>query len=136
MPSSLEFHDSTLLDIERHGMSIRLRLDAYVHQWDMVDGRWTGSGWVQPVEIAIDESTMKQRPQLPVDLDGGVLEVGETYHTNLVPLPLIVSAHAMLRLELRAGEALEISGNRWSIQVTGPGERREDLPDEWAPAPK
>lgn len=133
LPASIEFHDSTLLSIERKGASLRLLLDAYIHHWDMVDGRWKGTGWVQPVEITVDHGVMAESACLPIGLGGGALKIGDVVYSNVVPLPLVASTLATLRLEVTSGESLEITGLAFSIRTTGRGELCEDLPDDWAP---
>jgi hypothetical protein len=132
--TSLEFHDSTLSGIAREGTSVRLILDAYVHLWDVVRGRWKGTGWVQPVQITVDDGVMSMRSQIPIELAGGVLRIGHVVHDNLVPLPCVSSESASLRLELVSGGVLEITGSGFAVQSTGVGEFVEDLPDEWTPS--
>ncbi len=136
LPTSLEFHDSTLLDLNRNGTSVQLRLDAYVHQWDVIDGEWQGSGWLRPVQITVADGVIPTIPSLPAELDGGGLDVGSTVYGNLVPVPLLVSRCAVLRLELVSGETLEITGSGLSVQATGAGAFVEVLPVEWAPVPE
>ena len=80
LPISLEFHDSTLLNIYRTGLSVRVLFDAYVHRWDVVHGRWKGTGWMQPVEITLDEGVVPELPAFPIDLGGGVVQLDDVLH--------------------------------------------------------
>jgi hypothetical protein len=59
---TIEFHDSVIVAIAQEGTSLRLSLDAYVHQWELVAGIWKGTGWSQPVQIIMGGATW-ERPE-------------------------------------------------------------------------
>ena len=77
MRCSLEFHDSTISGIVREDTSIRIDVEVYVHRWDLVGGRWKGTGWTRPVQITLRDCVIWTRPQFPIELDGGVLRIGQ-----------------------------------------------------------
>ncbi len=55
-------------------------------------------------------------------------------YDNMVPLPFASSGPVTLRLELKTGGMLEISGQDIMINATGDGSYVEDLPDEFKPS--
>lgn len=130
----IEFHDSTTVAIVQEGASLNLSVDAYLHHWELVAGMWKGTGWAQPVKISMVGATCAQRPALPADLDGGEIRAKQVTYDNMVPLPLALSGPVTLRLELKIGEMLEVSGHAIAIESTGPGRYVETLPDEFKPA--
>jgi hypothetical protein len=133
MRENIEFHDSTIIAIAYKGTSLCLSLNAYAHRWDMVAGKWQGTGWVQPVQIIISGGTFEKPPKLPVDLTGGQLRTGQVTCNNMVTLPFMSSEPAVLHLELASGEVFDVSGRDIAIASTGPGRYVEQLPDEFRP---
>lgn len=132
--NSVEFHDSIISSIGNEGGAIRLHLDAYVHRWQRVDGIWKGTGWMQPVQILIQGPAPVELPELPAELDSGEIVTAENTFTNLVPLPFSSAGPALLKLELKAGETFEFSGQDLVMAPTGDGRFVEDLPDDFQPS--
>jgi hypothetical protein len=142
---TIEFHDSVIVAIAQEGTSLRLSLDAYVHQWERVAETWKGTGWSQPVQIIMGGATWERLPKLPADLDGGEILADRVAYDNMVPLPLALPEPVMLRLELkrwararwpwsrRTVETLEVTGQGIAIESTGPGHYVENLPDDFKP---
>jgi hypothetical protein len=134
MSNSVEFHDSTLSAISQEGTSVRVSLDAYVHRWNLVEGVWKGTGWMQPVQIIVGSGASAMMAEVPVDLDGGEVRTVDRTHDNLVPLPFTSSGPVSLRLELVTGEVLKIDGRNITIDPAGNARYVEDLPDDFRPS--
>jgi hypothetical protein len=130
----LEFHDSIISAIALEGTLVRIRLDAYVHRWDRVDGRWKGTGWKQPVQIRLVGPANPDKLDLPVGLAGGEVLVGQVTYQEPVPLPFTSSGPATLRLELVIGKVLDVSGHDLVIESIGEARYVEDLPDDFSPS--
>jgi hypothetical protein len=134
MRSAVEFHDSTVSAVRIEGTFVRISIDAYVHRWDRVDGRWKGTGWMQPIQIVLANASNEGQPECPVDLAGGEVRAGQIRHKNLVPLPFDSSGPATLRLELATGKVLDFNGRSLVIEPTGEGRYVEDLRDDFRPS--
>jgi hypothetical protein len=122
--SSVEFHDSTVSAITREGTSIRISVDAYVHRWDRVDGTWKGTGWIQPILIALVNASNETPLECPATLAGGEILAGQVTYENLVPLPFDSSGPATLQLELLTGKMLAFTGGNLVIEPMGGGPLR------------
>lgn len=131
---SIEFHDSTVLATVLEGTSLRISVDAYVHRWNQIDGRWKGTGRAQPVQLVLLKASSNAQLKCPADLDGGEVRAGQVTHSDLVPLPFDSSGPATLRLELKTGDVLEFEARNLVIEPTGEGRYVEDLPDEFMPS--
>jgi hypothetical protein len=79
--SSLEFHDSTVSAIIVDGASVRIAIDGYVHHWEWVDGTWKGTGWMQPVQIVLVNSSHEGQSECPVRLTDGGFRRGKSNTT-------------------------------------------------------
>jgi hypothetical protein len=133
MPSYLEFHDSTVLGIERDGDTVGINLDAYVHRWEQVDGQWRGTGWSQLVRIRFHEASLTAPPDLPAELAGGELRTADTTYDDLVPLPFSSAVSASLRLDFMWGGVVNVSGSDVALDPLAEGHYIEDLPNEFKP---
>jgi hypothetical protein len=133
MRSEIEFHDSTIVAIAQEGTSLRLSVDAYVHRWELVAGKWKGTGWKQPVQIIMVGATCARPSELPARLYTGEIRASQVKYDNMVPLPFALSEPVTLRLEFDTAELLEVCGRDIAIEPTGPGRYIEELPDEFKP---
>src|SRR6185312_12695519 len=133
MRIELEFHASKIVSVAQDGPSIRIALDGYVHRWDKSSGAWKGEGWRQPVLLSLT-GHLKPLPAASAgELETGELQAGEIAHTHLVPVPLITTGSATVRLETREGEVLDFSGRDLKIETAGEGRFVEKLPDVFKP---
>lgn len=130
MPDFLEFHDSTIVSVATDQQSLHIGIDAYVHRWQKVEGRWMGSGWVQPVRITLSESITWPHLGLPAGLTSGRVEMdGRAY--DLVPLPHKSQGRVTVTLALTTGEVIEVIGADFTVEAIADGRLAEDLPDEF-----
>ncbi len=135
MHTSIEFHDSNVsaFDIQNKSLFIELR-PAYVHKWEMVKGKWIGTGNVQNARIRIDNISVPQKhPQIPLQISDGVITSESTTFNNLVPVPFNVTGPIRMVLNFSDGTALEVFGGAFSIELLGDSKFVENLPQEWAP---
>jgi hypothetical protein len=131
MPDFLEFHDSTIVALSTDQLSLQIGMDAYVHRWQSVEGRWTGRGWVQSVRITVSAPTGLPQLELPATLASGSVELSGCTYGNLLPLPYQESGRVRVKLELATGEVIEVVGLDFAAQAAGEGRFVEDLPDEF-----
>lgn len=134
MPRRLELHDSELVAISHEGGDAVVRLQGYVHQWDVVDGHWRGSGWIMPVVITISGAT-PAAASARGRIGHGTLTVGSTSYDNMVPLPLTERREVTLELSI-SDSMLVIRGRGVSVDVVAGSQARrvEALPDSWRPS--
>jgi hypothetical protein len=87
MRAWLEFHDSTLVAMRQVGTVVEIALDAYVHRWERIDDGWRGTGWTQPVRVAVYGAMRSpSTPASPREMATGSVMVGPIVHENWVPL--------------------------------------------------
>ena len=134
MHNTVEFHDSQIFAIACEGNSVRISLNAYVHRWDRVEGRWKGTGWTQCVEILLVDTFPPEPLELPAHLLGGKVIVGDVAYKDLLPLPLSSSGPASVRLELGTGNVIAIKGRDLAMLPTSEAHYVEDLPDDFRPS--
>jgi len=130
---SIEFHDSDLIGLETAGDWLVFSLDAYVHQWERVDGLWTGTGWMQPVTLRLKAAVSATCLSLPVRVSEGSLSVGSARLGNLVPLPFAASEGGSLELVFVDGSQIELSCDAVTLSEAGPARYVERLPDDFQP---
>jgi hypothetical protein len=134
LPSWIEFHDSTLTAITEMADTRELRLEAYVHRWELRGDRWIGTGWLRPVRIWMRNAVGPAAvPVLPASISIGGLRSGEVNPGNLVPLPFESAGEFELSLRLGGGAAVDVAGRELQIEAIGDGRYIEDLPDESKP---
>lgn len=133
MATWIEFHDSALVALNHTGADLEVVLNAYVHRWDTLGDRWTGTGWLQPVRILMsDVGGRSVAPVLPIDISDGRLRVGAVTH-DLVPLPFKGSHAINLWLQLTNADVLEFVGRGVAIDAVGEARYVEDLPADLRP---
>ena len=133
MNEEIELHDSKINAIGLNGSALCFMLDAYVHSWEMVDCKWKGTGWMQPVQIILSGATLAATPDLPVLLCGGCLQTSQKTFDNKVTLPFTSPEPVNLRLELATAEVIDVHARDVSIASIGPGRYVEQLPDDLRP---
>ena len=135
MSAWLELHDSRLVAIEQGSATIRLLLDGYIHRWDMADGDWKGTGWIQPVQITVGNvATQVVSLKLPVEIADGVLQCGNVSHDSVMPLPFETPEAVSLWLEVATDEGgITIDGRGLRIEAVGEARFLENLPADLRP---
>jgi hypothetical protein len=118
---ALEFHDSVLMRIDRAGDEIHFLFDAYIHRSSGEAGVNSGTGWTVAVELILSGAESRLiPPNLPASIWSGGLSIDESEFSNVVTLPLQLSANIALRIELMSGEVVEATGTRAQLLVLGP----------------
>jgi hypothetical protein len=81
------------------------------------------------VQITLSDVGEQVALKVPAELDGGAVWTATATYHELVPLPLVATGGAVLRLEFMSGEVLEIRGRDIRIEPVG-GDARflEELP--------
>ena len=132
--TSIELHDSKLLDVAVTGETLVLTLAAYVHRWENTVSAWVGTGWVQRAElrimalaspVSIESSTL--------DIDGGCLVLDLTQYDGIFPAPLDSPGTVHLTIDLKCAGPLQYIGRGFSAVLIGLPRYVEPLPQEWAP---
>lgn len=133
MPTWIEFHDSTLVALNRAGADVEILLEAYVHRWETNGKTWQGTGWMQPVRITVSKVVGESVTLgLPIGVSQGRLQLGAVNHDNVLQLPLTASEPTNLRLQLVSAEVLEFAGRAIRVEAAGEARYVEDLPpDLW-----
>ena len=122
MKSAIELHDSECLEIKlsADGRGV-LVLDAYIHRTDGEPGVSPGDGGVQRVHISMEMmTTTGEVGSLPATIYEGSLALENSYHDNMVPLPLQAVGGSTLSLML-ADDArmIHVSGKDVSVKPRG-----------------
>jgi hypothetical protein len=128
MPDFLEFHDSTIVSLSTDQQSLHIGIDAYVHRWLQVEGKWIGRGWIQPVRLKLSTAGAPPNLKLPADLSTGSVELDGRVHHNILVLPCRSRGPARITFTLVTGELIELTGSDFETEATGEGRLLEDLP--------
>ncbi len=120
MNTALEFHDSEVSTVEANAGSVRVLFSAaYVHRSDGVAGVDDGEGYVQAVELRMDNATWKGSLEECVGkISDGDLLVADT-PVRLVPLPYEARDNVRLELQFANGVALLVTGTAVHVYHTG-----------------
>lgn len=129
----IELHDSVLLGQETDGDWLVLSLDAYVHQWERIDGLWSGTGWMQPVDLRLKAAAPATGISFPIGVSDGSLAVGSTRLDNGAPLPFEATSATELDLVLVSGGRVSLRGDAAALLEVGVARYVERLPDEFRP---
>lgn len=131
----IEFHDSNLSACYIHDNVLLIELGpAYIHKWEVINGKWLGTGCAQNAIIRINNaSILKKMPVNPSKISGGMVTFGSTTFDNLISVPLNINNPSRLILHLVSGDTLDISGSSLGITLEGDSKFIENLPEEWAP---
>ena len=132
MPRWLEFHDSDLIEIVSGDDLVAVRLRAYIHEWQQSESGWSGTGWIQPVEIFL-----RGNPSASASVTGeiwnGTLKLGDDELLHLVPIPFIADRPTHLQIELTSGAVVEVHAARVSVDSCGAPTFVENLPNDMRP---
>ncbi len=133
--TSIEFHDSDLSSFNIHENVLVVELHpAYIHKWEMTNGKWIGTGCVQNAKITIDKAAnLKKFLAVPLQISDGMIRVGDTIFDNLVPVTFHKNGPIVMKLHLISGDTFEVSGGAITIELHGESKFVEKLPEEWSP---
>ena len=142
MTEFYEFHDSDLVQIEHCDQKLILKMDAYKHVWPDGYKLNSGTGWMQEIEITVDEVVVEVEPaSLPIEISDGSLKASSLQakledilgYSSLIPASLAGSDDIQIDLEgydktTSEPVAMRIRGK--SAAITHKGEARfiENLP--------
>ena len=130
----IEFHDSTVLSLTQAGADVEIVLDAYVHRWENRRNAWFGTGWSQPIRMAIKNVVDRAiRFEVPAGISCGGLRIGDVEYVNCVKLPLNSTEPIDLWLELADANLIEIVGSGLQLEAAGEARYIEDLPEDIRP---
>jgi hypothetical protein len=126
----IEIHDSGLKSISASNGEIVLELSpAYIHMSDGRPGIDAGTGWIQDAVIRIrGEEICGLISELPCDLSDGYLKVNGEFSDNLIPIPLVATGDIELHFTSIGGEALQVRGNRITLELLGEARYIEKFP--------
>jgi hypothetical protein len=132
MPNrAIEIHDSILADLSvSQGRAELAFSSVYIHQSEGRPGIDAGSGWVQKALLRITDADVKGAfSQLPVDLDGGHIRLGEQLFDNVFPIPLRHTGAFEVRLAAwsQVQEVVTISGGGAELELVGEPEYIEQF---------
>lgn len=93
MPNKcIELHDSTLLTVKTKFNEITLCFfPAYIHESEGKPGIDNGYGWIQDIEIIIENPSFEKSVlgSLPATISEGVVRIDSTTYDNLVPVNIL-----------------------------------------------
>lgn len=126
----IEIHDSELASVEVSDGDIILKLSpAYIHMSDGRPGIDAGTGWIQNAVIRVRGTAVAgSMSELPCDLWDGYLKVNGEHSDNLIPIPLAATGDIELHFTSRAGESVQVRGNRITLELLGEPKYIEDFP--------
>lgn len=119
--SAVEFHDSEVSQVVRHGEDLLVRFSAaYVHRSAGKPGVDSGEGFVQAVELRLSQATA----QSSLDALVGKLSDGAAYlrvgRVGLISLPYLEEGPVKLELAFANGESLTATATAISLSSAGP----------------
>ena len=122
MNEGIELHDSELAAVEFRDGSVLISLSpAYIHR--------DGSGWLQDATVTIRGATSTPSiADLPAPIWQGSLRIGDTCHSNLIPLTGTFEGLVRLSITLVRGDAFTIEGDHASIELHGQPRFLEKVP--------
>lgn len=118
MNRALELFESRVDRISTDEDTVRVHFShGYVHQSRGEPGSDPGTAWSQELAIVLHQARVDGAAAgLADEVVGGWLETGGTRY-ELIPLPFGVAGGATLRLELRGGGTVRVSGRDVVIQL-------------------
>jgi hypothetical protein len=130
MNREIEFHDSTLREIQVKGEDVVILLDkAYVHYSEGIPGLDKGTGWEQTISITLKGATVQKSPSnLPIDLDIGQVVLDGKALVNMLPLPARLQGEIEVALLTQYGEEFNAKAVGLETLELGPPEYVEDFP--------
>ena len=134
MPEWIEFHDSTLDSVRVDSNGTTLHLDAYVHRWERSAGGWAGSGWSQPVTIAIGGPAEHGEMRDPIAITDGCLTVDGSEYRNWLSVPFTRDGQVALWFDaMWTPTRLQFSGHGVRVEAAGAATFLESLDDDMRP---
>jgi hypothetical protein len=122
MNSLMEWHDSELVAIDAaFATEGEIFLDAYVYRKVEEAGDIAVEGGNQRVRINVPSMRFEfPVPEMPSEIDDGVLVLAGAEHSGLVPLPMRFEGEVRLTLAMRDDiPALLFSGTGMTIEADG-----------------
>jgi hypothetical protein len=122
MNEGIELHDSELAAVEFSDGSALVSLrPAYVHR--------DGLGWLHDATVTIrGAASAPSIADLPAPIWEGSLRVGDTCHSNLIPLTGTFEGAVRLSISLVRGDAFTIEGDHARIELHGQPRFVENVP--------
>ena len=122
MAEFYEFHDSELTGIEYRDGLIVLKFEAYLHSWPegMLVG--SGTGWMQPIEIAVENPDAELSSNtFPLEILQGYLKAAEMQYAqgDFVEDQIPASLSGTGELEMHLEGIEESTGVYRSITIRG-----------------
>lgn len=118
MIQALALHDSVILHAVQNGGTVRLTLQAIVHESWGTPGADAGEVWIQQAQITMTGVTSSPLVSLGNELiSDGSLRIGRRHETNLLPLPIHHTDTPELVLVLANGTRLAIVGKTIQIEL-------------------
>ena len=119
--SIIELHDSSVDGIESSGSSSVIRFrPAYIHRSAGRPGFDPGTGWVQDVDILLENvSSRVGFPEFPCDLSDGSYVIDGVLFENEIPFPVDATGVIRVSFETQSGENLVINATRITLNPVG-----------------
>lgn len=129
MNREIEFHDSTLKEIELDGGNAILCFDeAYVHHSEGIPGIDAGTGWAQKINIKCKGVSVIEIPDdLPNDIDYGYFIQNGVKTTNMMKLPFSTNDEIEIVLFTQYGKKLHLKAKSAATQENGIARYIEDF---------
>lgn len=126
----IELHDSSVDGIESIGSTCVIRFrPAYIHRSAGLPGFDRGTGWVQDVDIVLENvSSRVGFPKFPCDLSDGSCVIDGVLFENEIPFPVDVSGDIRVSFETQSGEKLVINATRITSNPVGDATYVEEFP--------
>jgi hypothetical protein len=120
MNIALELHDSEVGACRSRDQDLCIAFSAaYVHHSEGAPGVDSGSGYVQALEMLLQQASWSgSLPSCLGRLSDGRISAGGQ-HLQLVPLPCDLNGPVRLELTFQNGEALAVTAARMTVRFTG-----------------
>jgi hypothetical protein len=127
--AAVEFHDSRVDRIRRHGADYTIVLGGYVHRSRGTPGVSPGSGWSQTVLMHCVRAVVQHgSAQIPLWLAGGRLACPDRALDNLIPVPSFFTGPVRCELTGFRGEQILIEAESVEFVLEGDPVYVEEFP--------
>ncbi len=127
--AAVEFHDSRMDRVRKHGADCTIVLGGYVHRSQGTPGVSPGSGWSQTVLMHCVRAHVQQgSAKLPIWLAGGHLTSPDQVLENLIPVPSFFTGPVRCELNGFEGEQVVIEAESVEFVLEGDPEYVEEFP--------
>jgi hypothetical protein len=118
---AIELHDSTVGAISYVGNSLVIEFTpAYIHQSVGEPGKDKGTGWIQAVQLRMDDASVTGKsPSLPCKLSDGWLKSDNMTMDNMVPLPYDEIGNITISFHFCTGDEMIITSTHADIVLSG-----------------